>query len=68
MESPHGGYWTLERDEFGRPSVVRHRHAEGMVSGYIRTDPDGQQYARCQECSAMESIESIEARSSDERR
>ena len=61
MNAPPTGYWSLERDEFGRPSVVRHRHAEDMVAGYIRTDPDGQQYARCQECGAMESLESIEA-------
>jgi hypothetical protein len=61
MASPPTGYWAIERDDFGKPVVVRHRHAEQMVTGYIRTDTNGQRYAQCQECGAGELLEKIEA-------
>lgn len=61
MTSPPTSFWSLERDDFGRVSVVRHRHPDKFVTGYIGKDTDGREYARCAECGAQELLEVIEA-------
>jgi hypothetical protein len=56
---PPTSFWALERDEFGRPVVVRHRHADKLVAGYVGKGSDGVEYARCAECGAQEPLAAI---------
>lgn len=56
---PPTSFWAQERDEFGRPAVVRHRHADKFVTGYVGTDARGVEYARCAECGAQELLAEI---------
>jgi hypothetical protein len=50
----------VDHDDFGRPSVVRHRHADRLVTGYVGKDATGRQIARCQECGEQQLISAIE--------
>jgi hypothetical protein len=53
------GTWTLDRDEFGQPFLVRHRHADALLTGYISREADGIEYGRCASCQAKERLADI---------
>ena len=64
---PPTSFWALERDEFGRVAVVRHRHADKFVTGYIGKDSSGADYGRCGGCGAQELLSAISEGDGNER-